>query len=218
MTCVLSLSTWLRLQVALQGNCPKQALGFMHFLGLSCSGSGSRVLHKGTDSVGHTFCAIPRSKQFRWPRAWQAHCPRWAVHLITYPVLAAQFPGCAVRAPTQVCCVSPLRSWSLAATLLADVNCPGSQEDLVRNWKPAHSLVGDVVSGAKIASCLLALAVAHLPLCLQLGNGQVHSWLALLWYLLNPLFRELVRLCLRSELFTGKFSFSLSFLFIPPSL
>ena len=30
-----------------------------------------------------------------------------------------------------------------AATLLADVNCPGSQEDVVSNWDPAHSLVED---------------------------------------------------------------------------
>ena len=38
---VFSWSILLRLQVALQGNCPKQALGFMYFPGLSCSGSGS---------------------------------------------------------------------------------------------------------------------------------------------------------------------------------
>ena len=36
--CVLSPSTLCRLQVALQGNCPKQAPGFMYFPGLSCSG------------------------------------------------------------------------------------------------------------------------------------------------------------------------------------
>ena len=47
--CVLSVSTPLRHQVALKGICPKQALGFVHFPGLSFSGSGSRVLHK--DSV-----------------------------------------------------------------------------------------------------------------------------------------------------------------------
>ena len=46
--CVLSRSTLLRLQVALQGKCPKHALGCVHFPGLSHSGSGSRVLHKGT--------------------------------------------------------------------------------------------------------------------------------------------------------------------------
>ena len=32
------------------GHCPKWALHFMHFAGLSCS--CSRVLHKGTDLVG----------------------------------------------------------------------------------------------------------------------------------------------------------------------
>ena len=39
--CVLSPSTLLRFQVALQGNCPKWALGFVHFSGLSCSCSVS---------------------------------------------------------------------------------------------------------------------------------------------------------------------------------
>ena len=38
-----------------------------HFSGLSCSGSGSRVLHKGTDLVGPAFCAHPRSE---WRRQW----------------------------------------------------------------------------------------------------------------------------------------------------
>ena len=45
--CVLSPSTLLRLQVALQRNCLKGALVCMHFPGLGRSGSGSRVLHKG---------------------------------------------------------------------------------------------------------------------------------------------------------------------------
>ena len=41
--------------------------------------------------------------------------------------------------------------------VLADMTCGGSQEDVVSNWKPAHGLVRDVASGAKIAvaSCLL---------------------------------------------------------------
>ena len=67
---VLPQSTLLRLQVALQGNCPKWALGFVHFPGLSHSGSGSWVIHKGTDSVGPAFCALPRSEQLRRPGAW----------------------------------------------------------------------------------------------------------------------------------------------------
>ena len=57
---VLSRSTLLRLQVALQGNCPKWALGCMPFPGLRCSGSGSWVLQKGADSAGPAFCALPR--------------------------------------------------------------------------------------------------------------------------------------------------------------
>ena len=46
---VLPRSTLLRLQDALQGHCPKWALCFMHFPGLSHS--GSRVPHKSTDWV-----------------------------------------------------------------------------------------------------------------------------------------------------------------------
>ena len=104
--CGLSGSTLLRLQSALQGHCPKQALHFVQFPGLSHS--GSRVFCKGTDSVGCVFCALLRSKQLRQPGAWGAHCPRWGVCLITSPVLATQFPGCAARAPSQVSHASPL--------------------------------------------------------------------------------------------------------------
>ena len=69
-----------------------------------------------------------------------------------------------------------------------DVNLPGSQEDLVSNWESAHSLVEDALSGAQIASCLPALAVARLP---PAGSG----WASLLlasstWYSLSPLFCE----------------------------
>jgi len=59
----------------------------------------------------------------------------------------------------------------LSAALLADVNHPGSQEDLVSNWKPAHRLVEDAISGAKIAPRPPALAVARLSLCLWWGMG-----------------------------------------------
>ena len=50
--------------------------------------------------VGRVFCALPRSEQLRQPGAWQ----------ITSPVPAAWFPRCATRAPSQLCCVSPLES------------------------------------------------------------------------------------------------------------
>ena len=75
--CVLSQSIMLRLQVALQGTCLKQALGFMHFPGLSCIGSGFGYSTKErTDSAGHAFCAPLRSKQLRRPGAWKAHTPQ----------------------------------------------------------------------------------------------------------------------------------------------
>ena len=67
-------------------------------------------------------------------------------------------------------------------TLLADVNHPGSQKDVISNWEPAHSLVEDAVSGAEIAPHLLALADL---VCLSLEEDRlVCSQLALL----SPLF------------------------------
>ena len=99
--------------------------------------------------------------------------PGGAVHLITFLVLAAWFPGCKVGAPSQVCRVSPLGNWSLAApTLLADVNRPGSQEDSVSNWEPARSLVEDAFSGAEIAPHWLWLS----PTCLAASGG---GWVSL---------------------------------------
>ena len=63
---------------------------------------------------------------------------------------------------------------------------------MVSNWHPAHSLVEDVVSGAEIAAApyFPALAVTHLPLCLQGGRALYCHQIVLLWYSLNPLFCE----------------------------
>ena len=200
-TCVLSWSTLLWLQVALQGICLKRALGCVHFPGLSCSGSGSCVLRKGSDLVGSAFCALPRSEQLGWLDAWWDHSPQvgGASHHLPSPSCCS--PG-APREHHLRCAVSLLGSWSQAATLLAEVNHPGSQADLVSNWEPAHSLMEDAGSGAKIAPCLLALAVTYLLLCLWWGKWPVCSWLALFWYSLSPLFCEQTRLCLR--IFHGK--------------
>ena len=103
-------SILLRLQAALQGNCLKPALGCMHFPGLSCSGSGSRVLHKDTDPVGPAFCALPRSEQLRRPGAWGAHSPQVGSASYHLPIPVAGFPGCAAGELSQVCHVSPLGS------------------------------------------------------------------------------------------------------------
>ena len=95
-------------------------------------------------------------------------------------------------------------------TLLAFVNHPGSQEDLVSNWEPAHSLVEEAISGLRLPLVFqLWLSPAFLS-AYGGGTDQFCSWLGLLWYALNPLFCELSRLCLRLELFAGKFSLFLS--------
>ena len=46
-------------------NNPRLALGCMYLPGLSHSGSGTRVVLRGADSVGPAFCALPRSEQLR---------------------------------------------------------------------------------------------------------------------------------------------------------
>ena len=132
------------------------------------------------------FCALPRSKQLRQPAAWLAHCSRWAVHLNHLPR-----PSCLVsrvHCKSTVSGVPCVSSGELISGCKAPVNCSGSQEDLVSNWEPAYSLVEDAISGGKISPCLLALAVARLPLCLWLGDGPVRSQLALLWCLLSQSF------------------------------
>ena len=97
--CVLSHSTLLRLQVALQGNRLKGALGCMHFRGLS--GSGPQVLHTGTDWVGPAFCALPRAAQAT--RCLASMLSQLSGGLITSQVPDPWFPG---RAISGVPCVS----------------------------------------------------------------------------------------------------------------
>ena len=166
---VLSQSTVLRLQVVLQGNCPKWALGFVHFPGLSHLGSGSWVLHKGTDSVGPAFCALPRSKQLRWPGAWWAHCPMWSLHLNHLPS-PSHFVSRVLHGSTasDVLCVS-------SGELISGCDPTGRCQPSRKMWLATGSLLTVwwrmPVSVAKIAAapCLLALGVALLPLSLQQG-------------------------------------------------
>ena len=47
------------------GNRPRPALGCMHLPGLNRSGSGTQVVLRGANLVGHAFCALPRSEQLR---------------------------------------------------------------------------------------------------------------------------------------------------------
>ena len=86
---------------------------------------------------------------------------------------------------------------------------------MVRNRKPIRSLVGDAISGAKFAPFWLQLApICPLP---PAGDGLVLRLLALLWYLLSPLFCEQAWQCLRSGL-SWDSSLSLSPFFCSVSL
>ena len=205
------------------------AQGGMYFPGPSCS--GSRVSCKCTASsgpcfscssqvyaaqvlrcsaraqtlMGCVFCALPRSKQLM-QQVLGEHYPKWTSHFMHLPG-----PNCLV---SQACHVSPLGSWSQAATLLADVSHLGSQEYMVSNWEPTYNLVEDAVSGAEIAAvpCFVALAVEHLPLCHWGGRALYGSWLMLLWYSLNPLFH------LQKRVFVGWFFFFFFFCLCHPML
>ena len=94
------------------GNRLRPALGCMYLPGLSRSGSGTRVVLRGADSVGPAFCALPGSEQLRWSGVWWAR----SLRLIASPIPAAQFSGCTTGTPSQ-----------------ADVDRPESQEILVSN-------------------------------------------------------------------------------------
>ena len=79
---VLSWSTLLRLQVALQGNCLNQALHFMHFPGLSRQVLGYST--KAQTRLGMHFVPFPGPSS-SGGQMLGVHCPRWAVHLNHLP-------------------------------------------------------------------------------------------------------------------------------------
>ena len=141
----------------------KAGPAFVHFPGLSRSGSGSPILCKGTDLVGHVFCALPRSEQLRQLVLGKCFDSGGPCILITSLVPAAQFPGCAACLLWAV----DLRLW------------PSWQMSTVwdprKVWLATGSLLTVwlrmLVSGAEPAPCLQALAVSRLPLCLLHGGG-----------------------------------------------
>ena len=66
----------------------ERALSFVHFPGLSCSGSGFWVLHKDANSVGPAFCALPVLAAQGTRSLRSALSPR-AVHLIPFAIPAS---------------------------------------------------------------------------------------------------------------------------------
>ena len=103
----------------------------VYFLGLQCSGSRVlcrawskadpvfhalprsktlrfmfQILHKGTDLVGHVFCALPRSELLRRPGAGRVRCPTWRCVLITSPLGLLGSRVCQKSTISGVPCVS----------------------------------------------------------------------------------------------------------------
>ena len=152
---------------------------------------------RALSQVDLVFRTRRRSELLRFSGALQRHRRSWFVRFVPF-----RGPGSSGDWLLGECTVPGVPCVSYGelisgSTLLADVSHPGSQEDVVSNWQPAHSLVEDVVSGAEIAvaPCLPALAVTHLYLCLQGGRALNSSWLVLLRYLLGhkPLFYKCAR-------------------------
>ena len=70
------------------------------------SGSGSQELHKGADSVGPAFCALPRLEQLRRPGAWQVHSPQVRWYSLSPPLSQLlRFLGVQQRAISGVTCL-----------------------------------------------------------------------------------------------------------------
>jgi len=175
----LGCSTW---------NWLRPALGWVHFPGLSCSGSGSQVLHKGADLIGPVFCALPQSEQLRWPGSWQAatYCLLHPSHSVFWVYNQHTFSG--------VLCISSGELIS-GSEPLEDVDCPESQGVLVSN--EACLWFGKMMPLWGCDCPLLALVALT---CLSpAGDGPVCSQLALL----SPLFYEWAWQCFRLGLFAG---------------
>ena len=80
---ILPGSELLRLPGALQGHFAVLALHFVHFPGLSHS--GSQMLCRDTDRDWLCILCPSQLCTVQGPGAWRAHCPRWAMHLIHLP-------------------------------------------------------------------------------------------------------------------------------------
>ena len=205
--CVLSWSTLLRLQVALQGNWLRQALGCVHFPGLSHSGSW--VLHKGTDSVGPAFCALPRSKQLRKPGAWWVHSPQVGRCVLSPPpsqplgFLVVQ-QECHLR--SAVCLLWGADLWLWPSWKMSTIQDPR------KTWLAIGSLLAVWWRMPSLGPSLpLAFRLWLSPACLSVSGG---GWASPLLASSPLVFAQSFvlwagRQCLRLEIFVRKFSLSL---------
>ena len=159
------------------GHSLKWTLSFMHFPGLSRS--CSQVLHKGTDSVVSAFCALPRSQQLRRPGASRVHCPRSTMLLNHFPSPGHSVSWVCHESTTSVLVYVSSGELISGCDPPAYVNHPGSQEDVVSTWEPAHSLVEEAVLWGQDCSSPLSLGSdcrmpASLPLARERGLYAVN--------------------------------------------
>ena len=186
---MLSRSTPLRLRAALLGSSLRQALGCVHFPGLSCSGSW--VLHKCSDLVGPTFCALPSQVRAAQAARCLASSPFTVGPYILSPPWSQPlgFLG-AQRQRHLRCAVWPLwgaNLWLWPSWWMSTVHDPGktwlATGGLLTVWWRMPSL-GQRLPLSPGSGCC---PPASLPLA---GDEPVCSQLALLWYSLSPLFCE----------------------------
>ena len=181
MACVLTPSTLLRLQVALQGTGPE-----LHALlrpkPLMFSGTPQR-----SRLCWACVLCLPCSEQLRKLGAWWAHSPQ-VQHNFSPPWPHLSFPG--ARVQFALCLFWAADLWLRPSRHLSTIQ--NLWKSLVRNWKPVCSLEEDALSGAEFAPFWLWLGPAS-PL-LPVGDGPFHSRLTLLWYCSV--------LCLRLGIFT----------------
>ena len=94
------------------GNCLRQALGCVHFPGLSRSGPGSRVLHNGETWLGLRFVPSPGQSTRVTRCLASAVAPRWACDLSPPPAQPLGVLG-VQRAPILRCAVCLFRGADL---------------------------------------------------------------------------------------------------------
>ena len=130
--CVLSRSTLLRLQVALQGNCLKWALGYVPFPGLSSSGSGSWASTKVQTWLGLPF--VP--SQVR-----AAQVTRCLVSTLS------QVGSASYHLPSPSCTVS----WVCSQSTVSGVPCVSFQE-LISDCDPLGRCQPSRIPGRRLAT------------------------------------------------------------------
>ena len=113
----------------------ERALSCVHFPGLSRSGSGSWILHKGADLVGPVFCAFPCPRSSGSQELEELTLLRCS---LTYPLpIPASVSG---SARSGAPCVSSgeLISWLRPSWQMSTIQ--NLRKSLVRNWKPVCTL------------------------------------------------------------------------------